>query len=706
MDYKNISALITNSIDDIVYISDPTTYEIYYVNEAVLKLLKYPPTEKWKGEKCYKLLQNRDEPCTFCTNNILCHEDFYTWEFYNELFDTHFLLKDKLIYLDNKEVRLEIASDITKRVNLENNLTSKLEEQQVLNFCIENLNSPKTAKESVGKLLEVVTAYYNGHRSYIFDISENGEKITNTYEWCVEGAESQIDNLQNIDSHIVHRWFHKFHESGEFYISSLSQELDHKSEEFKILNSLHIHSIVTAPILNKQGKLIGFVGVDNPNDRIENTNVIRAISKFISDYFEKNILTEKLNQLTYIDQLTELKNRYSYSNTLSSYEENTPTSLGVIYIDIKDLEAVDNINGHKYGDDYIISFANILRKNFGDKVYRIGGDDFAILYPDVDQKQFEKELENLKIDLNKYHGLKSSICYSWNQNLENTKNILDEIDHLMYTGKQKYYIFNDQNKKYKFMLYSSLIRDIENKKFQVFLQPQLDLNSNKLTGAEAFVRRLDSENNIIPPLDFISFYECEGLISIIDFFVFEKVCEYLKTWEDNQFNSDDIKISVNFSRLTFDENNVVEKLKNICNKNQVSTSKIIIEITEAITNIDDKLFSKVIDDFRKEGFSVSLDDFGSENSSLATVSSNNFDEIKIHRHLIDNLLTNNTSRIITEFSIQMCRNLKGVNLVAKGIETEEQYLLLKEMNCEKGQGFYFDKPLNFDNFTEKYIIVH
>ncbi|MFI3238705.1 MAG: GGDEF domain-containing protein [Lachnospiraceae bacterium] len=438
MNADAVSRFILDVIEDIVYIADPITNELYYMNAKCLEVLGNPEEDQWRRKKCYKILQGLDEPCPFCTNHCLNHDSFYNWEHYNELLDIYFMVQDKLINFDGIEARIEIAKDISKLKLLEQGLTQQLAQQQVINDCICTLHSGLTPDEAIDELLNHVAMYHMAERSYIFDLSDDKKYINNTYEWCAQGVVPQIDFLQNVDSSVVANWFEKYDEVGEFYIDSLSDELDVESEEYRILQAQDITSLVTAPLRDVSGNIIGFIGVDNPTQNIKKTFVIRSISNFISDFLDKNQVIEKLNQLSFNDSLTGLKNRHSYTNEIIALQKQKTASLGIIYIDINGLKVVNDQYGHKYGDLYITSLSDILKKSFGEHAYRIGGDEFVVILPDVEQVTLETEVKELQAVLNSGESPKAAIGYSWSNTWDVTTQI-EKADNLMYQEKQRQY---------------------------------------------------------------------------------------------------------------------------------------------------------------------------------------------------------------------------------------------------------------------------
>ncbi len=232
--------------------------------------------------------------------------------------------------------------------------------------------------------------------------------------------------------------------------------------------------------------------------------------------------------------------------------------------------------------------------------------------------------------------------------------------------------------------------------FVVYYQPQVELKTNSVIGAEALVRGINDKGQIISPNDFIPYYEASGLIRELDFFVLKSVCLDIKHWESLGFHP---CISVNFSRVTLMETHVVKRIKEVCKAHEVDPSRIMIEVTESVEKIDDAQLYLLMDELSQTGFRVSLDDFGAEYSNLSLLIERHFDEIKLDKSLIENLVSNKRSRIVVKSIAKMCKELGEERLLVEGIETKEQKQKLTQYKYKYGQGFYFYRPMIQEKFT-------
>lgn len=410
--YKaDITTYITDLINDGLYVAEIDTYDIVYINKNILDQLGNPPKEEWLHKKCYEILQHKTEPCDFCTNKYLKRKEFYEWEFFNPISLRHLKLKDTLIEINNKTYRLEVAQDITAQKDLERSLKEDIEEQIAINNCSEALKNIDFCEKSFGKLLKIIIDYFGASSAYIFELSNNEEYISEIYEKCAHGYFKSKSKFKNIRTEIV-----------KDYFESLKKEC-----------------ILIQSIKNFTGKNIGFIGIENATKYPKKNSLLKVIAKFISDYLDRSELYRQMRQLSYSDALTNLKNRHSYIFELDKLQEKTPRTLGIAYIDVNGLKIANDTKGHDYGDELIQRLSIILTKLFKNTIYRIGGDEFVVLYQNIEKEDFKKKIEQFKIELEKHHKISASIGSSWCENCKNVLHQIEKAESLMYYDKKLFY---------------------------------------------------------------------------------------------------------------------------------------------------------------------------------------------------------------------------------------------------------------------------
>lgn len=272
---------LLDGLSELIYISDPETYELLYLNKAGREV--YGDNAVAGAPACYRVLQNLDEPCPFCTNHLLKHESYYEWEFTNLTVNRHYLLRDTLIEWQGKPARLEIAFDVTDRQR-ESELFKFLADAGVATVeCIRLLDTEEDSYEAFDKALGRLGEFLEADRSYIFTI--DGSKMSNTHEWCRQGVKSEKEILQNMPVGLIDEWVKKFRAGHVVVIGNIDELLaEGRREEYDILKVQDVRSLVAVP-LEVDGKFAGYMGVDNPR-RSDSMDVIEkpliAFANFVS----------------------------------------------------------------------------------------------------------------------------------------------------------------------------------------------------------------------------------------------------------------------------------------------------------------------------------------------------------------------------------------------------------------------------------------
>lgn len=238
---------------------------------------------------------------------------------------------------------------------------------------------------------------------------------------------------------------------------------------------------------------------------------------------------------------------------------------------------------------------------------------------------------------------------------------------------------------------------IADKEFFVVYQPKVHQKTNTLQGAEALIR-WRRNGVIVPPSNFIPICESTGIIQQIDFYVLNQVCSAIDSWLAQGLSP--VKVSVNFSKQHFSHFDVAKRIRNIVDNWYIPHELIEIEFTETAYNEDKNMLESAIAQLKKDNFSVSIDDFGSGYSSLSLLENLTFDVLKLDKSLIDTLLQNTQSQIVVTNIVKMAKDLQ-MKTVAEGVESQETADLLKELNCDMIQGYFYDKPLEQEEFEKR-----
>ena len=241
---------------------------------------------------------------------------------------------------------------------------------------------------------------------------------------------------------------------------------------------------------------------------------------------------------------------------------------------------------------------------------------------------------------------------------------------------------------------------LKNEEFQVFYQPKVSLKNYRLNGAEALCR-WKHNGEMIPPFKFIPVLEQGQDICALDFYMLEHVCMDIERWIKEGKRA--VRVSVNLSRRHFVNKNLLNDIFDIINKYEFSNKYIEIELTETSTDVDFKELRRVVTGLTEQGIHTSIDDFGMGYSSLNLLRELPWNTLKIDKSLLPvNGERDSNLAVIMQYVIAMAQTL-GIECIAEGVETIEQINILKNKNCFLAQGFYFDKPLEKQEFEERLI---
>ena len=690
-----INAILEES-DSIIYLSDPVTHEIVYMNKAARRICGISTDQSTAPtKKCYELFQGQSSPCSFCNTSLLSTDKTLNWEFSSAILDKRFLSKAKLIEVDGRILRLEITLDITSMNTGITPISKHLTSEDVLVQCIQTLKNASSFDDALQDILVHITEFYQADRSYIYEFDKSETMAEGTYEARSQNPELSFAPLEDIPLHSLNPLIQLF-QYEKLFVLSKTTPCDPKLKKTISKFASGVEQLILVPFTNDSGVILGFIGVDNPKLHLESCSLLSALTCFVVDDLNKRTLVHNLKQMNYVDSLTGLKNRNSYFKRLQELQK-SQQALGVVYLDINGLKKANDTHGHTYGDSLIVRASTLLTKVFKNEIYRIGGDEFVVLCLNTERNDFYNMVDKLRRRADRDNECKLSIGAKWDDGTSSVSDLIAAADELMYINKQSYYhTAADTSQRYRAHFVKELINAIDSGNYVVYLQPKVQLENRSIFGAEALVRMKDSDGKLIPPVNFIPALESENAIRYVDFFVLETVCKTLADWRKHGINM--ISMSVNFSRITLLEADVVNKMLQICNKYKIPPRWITIEVTESIGSMDTVALKELIHSIKLAGFSVSLDDFGSQYSNLSLLSSIDFDELKFDKSMVDNIAINEKSQVIMRYAIDMGLSLNDTISVAEGIETSEQLKLLLQMNCKYGQGYLFSKPIPIEDF--------
>ena len=693
-----------NEISELLYVSDMDTYELLFINDAGKRSFH---VDDIKGKICYRVLQGRDSPCPFCTNKFLKSGENYTWETTNPITGRHYLLKDRLIEWDGRRAHLELAFDTTEAEHEKEKLKYALSSQQMVMECVRTLYCKKDMKDAVSDVLQEIGTFLKAERAYMFNLREGF--LYRDYEWCASGVENGEKVLRGLPHERLEQWREVLNQKGCIVIKDTKEFKEVFPGSEAIIEERNIRNTAVA-LLEREGVLMGCLGVDNlPEERLMNIgSILQTLCYFILLAYRRAEDEQQLSHLSYHDTLTSFYNRNRY---IEDMQEMTGTvgSVGIVYLDVNGLKDINDQYGHAFGDKVLIECAERMKQVFGEgNFYRVGGDEFVIVCPSVSKEQFRGMVSELRAAFKRDELCKAAIGSQWTEKLMDVGQAVANADARMYEDKKEFYRNNPASKRYRHhsdeLLYLTdpeiLREEISRNQFVVYLQPKISSADRMAVGAEALIRYQSRDGSLVLPGNFLPLLEESQTVSQIDFFVFEFICSKIKEW--SREGKKGFPVSVNFSRYSLIQPHFIERLLSICEKYEISPRYLEIEITETVRSIDNIDIGVLIENLREAGFIVTIDDFGTEYANLALLSAVEFDVLKLDKSMVDDVVNNTKARAIVGSIVELGRKM-GIQIVAEGIETEEQLAVLRACGVELAQGFLFSKPISVNEYEKRYL---
>ncbi|MDA0266563.1 MAG: EAL domain-containing protein [Cyanobacteria bacterium] len=396
----------------------------------------------------------------------------------------------------------------------------------------------------------------------------------------------------------------------------------------------------------------------------------------------------------------------------------SPSSEGitVAFLDINRFQVINKSLGHSAGDLVLITIAERLIATLDDqvKLARVGGDEFALLFPHSRQTQINHCLGKMRAALLQplmlgKHRLSITVsvglAITQKQSCQNPEDLLRDAHTAMYRAKAmnefRHQVFSTDMREdalSRLDLESDLLAAFDNQEFFLNYQPIVSLTTGRLNGFEALVRWHSEEKGVISPADFIPVVEETGLILPLGEWIFREACRQLSKWRD-QFPEQPLKISINLSAQQFKQENLFHKIELILQEFHLPGHFIQIEVTESTIIEDSQAAYELMIRLKQLGIQIAIDDFGTGYSSLSYLHRFPSDALKVDRSFVSRMENSTEDYEIVQTIISLGQKL-NMNLVAEGVETLKQSELLREAGCEYGQGYFFSKPLSFEDASE------
>ena len=334
-------------------------------------------------------------------------------------------------------ILIVVAFNLNATKKREKAITKRLQVSDTLINCITILAEEHNINRAIDSLLKVLNDYFKGDRAYLFEFDYEKQTTSNSYEYAADGVTPQIDVLQDVPLSVIDTWIKKFEETGTFYISSIDKDVDKESDTYRILDMQGIESLIAVPLIDN-GKIIGFLGIDNPKVNYNDLSLLSSATFFILDSIDRRESHAKLERLSFEDTLTGVFNRNKFNHDIEEFKVSRLSDVGVAYFDINGLKQVNDTLGHIEGDRLIKKTACVINDIFKGETYRIGGDEFVVIAMGFNETDFNNGVENVLRGFS-CRDISVSVGVSWAENTEKLEECLTSADNRMYERKKEYY---------------------------------------------------------------------------------------------------------------------------------------------------------------------------------------------------------------------------------------------------------------------------
>jgi diguanylate cyclase (GGDEF)-like protein len=584
-----------------------------------------------------------------------------------------------------------------------------LMQQVVTDLLADLVRTPvESVDAAVDAALEVLGTFCAVDRVYVFAVDGEADTISNTHEWCAEGIAPEIHNLQDLPFDVIHAWRQPLTAGLPILVPDVDALPPERDVERVLLAEQGIRSLLVVPMV-AGGQLTGFMGFDSvvglrdflPGEVM----LLRSVADIVSSALVKaraeraaRAIQQQLAYEATHDGLTGLANRQLLREHLARLCAG-PDEVALLFIDVDRFKLVNDTLGHAAGDELLQRVAERLQAAAGPAVVgRFGGDEFVLLVERATPEAVDALVERVREALGEGVELRSghhhitvsmgSAC-TWTSGRDGEA-LLRDADTAMYVAKDVGRntavafdaAFREQAVR-RGLVYRGLPQALLDDGIAVAYQPIHDLRRDEVVEVEALARWTDPALGTVPPVEFVAAAEELGLIHRLGERVLGRALADIRDTA--------VAVSVNLSPRQLTDPCLVGRVEAELERHGVSPVRLGFEVTESILVDQPATTRRVLTDLRRLGVRVALDDFGTGYSSLALLRDLPIDVLKVDRSFVAQLTAADRDRRFVRAIVALGRDL-GMSVTAEGVETAAQLELLRELGCDRVQGFLLGRP--------------
>jgi diguanylate cyclase (GGDEF)-like protein/PAS domain S-box-containing protein len=440
------------------------------------------------------------------------------------------------------------------------------------------------------------------------------------------------------------------------------------------------------------------------------------------DITERKFASEQIRRLAYSDQLTGLPNRVLLRERFRlalALTHRQGAHLALLNLDLDNFKTINDNLGHTVGDRLLKEVARRLEGQLrpGDTLSRSGGDEFLMLLPDTDANTTLELVRRLVLVVSEPYQLGQQSLFVtasigialYPEDGATMETLMSNADAAVHQAKQdsrntfRFFTASVQQRSARQLrLSNALHQSLEREDFQLLYQPQMDLVSGRIIGAEALLRWPSTELGSVSPAEFVPVAEANGLIVPLGDWVLRQAVRDAVQWcrPDNQAGAPPLTVSVNISAVQFRDSGLTGRILRILEEERLAPARLVLELTETVTLDNPEKAILLMDRLFREGIQLAIDDFGTGYSSLSYLKRMRAHKLKIDQSFVRGLAHDGDDHAIVLAIINLARSL-GLRTIAEGVETSEQMELLRRAGCDEIQGFWVSSPLTSEAFQQQ-----
>jgi len=591
-----------------------------------------------------------------------------------------------------------------------NPLTDKISGEKVVIFSVPIVKDNKviggiTASYSIDSLKEVLAVSSFDGEGYSYIVRKDGAKVIDSVN------PNSFKNMNNIFESME-----QMDERNAEAIQILKTYLENEQSGYVIFYNSIAKYMYCTPLGINDWYLLDVVPVEvmetSTNYIMHRTYAICfalivvytviIVLIFMEEYKKK----KQMRELLYVDNLTGGNTYAKFKEEVEKKKRNSYTSKAFIIMDIKDFKLVNELFGHDEGNKVLCYIWEVIQENCreGEVAARRIADRFTLFFYYGEKKEVEERVMKIAEKIKSYSIQKAGEyivqpvfgIYYIEKDTEDVDDMLNCATLAHNIAKKEaegvYFVYNNDIKDKmlkKKQLSDQMDHAYRHHQFVVFYQPKYAAETKELAGAEALVRWRKSDGTMVPPGMFIPLAEETNFVCKLDKYVFQEVCLAQKRWMDKGMKI--VPISVNLSRRHLNNPEFIEEYKAILDESGIPIDCVQLEITESAMYEKQEEFIRIMEKLHETGFKILMDDFGTGYSSLTMLRQIPIDVMKLDKTFVDDYKDVKSEQII-RCVLRMAQNL-DISITAEGVETEEQYIFLREIGCDTIQGYYFAKPM-------------